>query len=63
MLSVKEGRALAAEAISSYDAELVKRGADEVELSRKNALLVHDFEKFMDSPVLKQGYTRAKVGG
>jgi len=61
IIDVNEGRATAAQAISAYDAELVKRGSDEVKTSRDNALLVHDFEKFMDSPVLKQGYTRAKL--
>jgi 2-polyprenyl-6-methoxyphenol hydroxylase-like FAD-dependent oxidoreductase len=50
-----------ADAITAYDAELVKRGSDEVETSRKNALLVHDFERFMESPVLKQGYAKAKA--
>jgi 2-polyprenyl-6-methoxyphenol hydroxylase-like FAD-dependent oxidoreductase len=60
MVDVKEGRTAVAEAVSAYDAELVKRGSDEVETSRKNALLVHNFEKFMDSPVLKQGYTRGQ---
>lgn len=52
-----------ASAISAYDAELVKRGGEEVENSRKNSMLVHDFEKFMDSPVLKQGYARTKFPG
>lgn len=52
-----------ASAISAYDAELVKRGEEEVENSRKNSLLVHDFEKFMDSPILKQGYARTKFAG
>jgi hypothetical protein len=61
MVGVKEGRATLADAVSAYDTELVKRGSDEVETSRKNALLVHDFEKFMDSLVLKQGYVKAKV--
>jgi 2-polyprenyl-6-methoxyphenol hydroxylase-like FAD-dependent oxidoreductase len=61
MLDIKEGRKTREEAIEEYNAELVKRGADEVETSRRNALLVHDFEKFMDSPVLKQGYAKSKV--
>ena len=34
-------------AIEEYNAELVKRGADEVETSRRNALLVHDFGRFI----------------
>jgi hypothetical protein len=57
---IKSGAKRQADAISEYDDELVKRGGGEVEMSRKNALLVHDFEKFMDSPVLKMGYVRAK---
>jgi 2-polyprenyl-6-methoxyphenol hydroxylase-like FAD-dependent oxidoreductase len=60
MLDVKDGQKTAFEAVSTYDAELVQRGSDEVETSRKNALLVHNFEKFMDSPVLKQGYARGQ---
>jgi hypothetical protein len=61
MIEVKADKATLGEAVSVYDAELVKRGSEEVEISRKNALLVHDFEKFMDSPVLKQGYAKAKA--
>ncbi len=61
LITVEEGQTSLRDAISQYDAELVKRGSDEVETSRKNALLVHDFEKFMDSPVLKQGYAKAKA--
>ncbi|PMD19558.1 FAD/NAD(P)-binding domain-containing protein [Hyaloscypha hepaticicola] len=61
VLEIKEGKKSKHAAIEEYNAELVKRGADEVETSRRNALLVHDFEKFMDSPVLKQGYAKSKV--
>ena len=50
-----------ASVISAYDAELVKRGSEEVENSVKNSMLVHDFEKFMESPVLKQGYARGNM--
>lgn len=60
MVDITEGRTTAAEAITAYDEELVKRGSEEVETSRKNALLVHNFEKFMDSPVLKHGYVRGQ---
>jgi len=47
-----------AKAISAYDEELVKRGSDEVQLSLKSAILVHDWEKFMESPVMKKGYVK-----
>ena len=103
VLDIKDRKKPRTVAIEEYNAELIKRGADEVETSRRNALLVHDFEvsyelgkmtpirflscavhinqnhlvtlqnletqlncqllmlsstqKFMDSPVLKQGKT------
>ena len=60
LIRVRDGHTSLAEAIFQYDAELVRRGSDEVETSRKNALLVHDYEEFMESPVLKQGYAKAK---
>ncbi|RDW56388.1 hypothetical protein BP5796_13210 [Coleophoma crateriformis] len=59
ILDIKGGRSQP-DAISVYDAELVTRGGAEVEMSRKNSLLVHDLEKFMESPVLKMGYVRGK---
>jgi 2-polyprenyl-6-methoxyphenol hydroxylase-like FAD-dependent oxidoreductase len=61
VMEIKDGSKTKEAAIEEYNAELVKRGADEVETSRRNALLVHDFEKFMESPVLKQGYAKSKV--
>ncbi|RQM05929.1 hypothetical protein DH86_00002591 [Scytalidium sp. 3C] len=61
VIAIKEGAKTREEAIEEYNAELVRRGADEVETSRRNALLVHDFDKFMTSPVLTQGYTKSKV--
>lgn len=32
-------------------------------MSRKNALLVHDYDRFMESPLLKIGYVRGRDGG
>ena len=46
------------EAISAYDEELVKRGSEEVQVSLKSAILIHDWEKFMESPVMKKGYVK-----
>ena len=43
-LEIRDGVKARDVAIEEYNAELVKRGADEVETSRRNALLVHDFE-------------------
>jgi 2-polyprenyl-6-methoxyphenol hydroxylase-like FAD-dependent oxidoreductase len=61
VVEVRDGRKGREVALEEYNAEVVKRGSDEVETSRRNALLVHDFEKFMESPVLRQGYAKSKV--
>lgn len=44
ILDIKAGTRTKIIAMEEYNDELVKRGADEVETSRRNALLVHDFE-------------------
>ncbi|RFU28732.1 hypothetical protein B7463_g7610, partial [Scytalidium lignicola] len=61
MIEIRDEKKAREEAIANYNEEVVRRGADEVETSRRNALLVHDFDKFMESPVLTQGYTKSKV--
>ena len=43
VLDIKNKKKTRELAIEEYNAEVVKRGADEVETSRRNALLVHDF--------------------
>jgi len=42
-------------AIEVYEEEMIPRGYDEVQLSLKNALMVHDWEKLMESPVVTRG--------
>lgn len=44
------------EAIDKYDAEVVKRGSDEVETSVKSAIFLH--QTAMEAPVLTQGYAK-----
>ncbi|KIW01753.1 uncharacterized protein PV09_06929 [Verruconis gallopava] len=44
------------EAISAYDDEVVKRGAEEVKCSLENALMLHDWEKVQRSPVFTTGF-------
>ncbi|CZR51460.1 related to monooxygenase [Phialocephala subalpina] len=46
------------ELIASYNTELIQRGAEEVRLSVKSALMVHDWALFMDSPLMKHGVTK-----
>jgi 2-polyprenyl-6-methoxyphenol hydroxylase-like FAD-dependent oxidoreductase len=60
-LDIKNKRKSKGVAIEEYNAELVKRGTDEVETSRRNTLLVHDFvslnfsERRMSSECLLRG--------
>ncbi|KAF2668608.1 putative monooxygenase [Microthyrium microscopicum] len=61
MKSVKDGQVTLEAGITTYDAEVVKRGADEVQTSVRSAILVHDYRKLMDAPVMKQGYIRTKL--
>ena len=49
------------ETIGAYDAELVKRGSDEVKTSVMSAILTHDYAKLMEAPVMKQGYVRTEL--
>jgi hypothetical protein len=58
--SVQDGKPLT-EAVSAYDAELVKRGSDEVRTSVHSAILSHDAKKLMEAPVMKQGYVKTEL--
>jgi 2-polyprenyl-6-methoxyphenol hydroxylase-like FAD-dependent oxidoreductase len=62
VLEIKEGNKSKQAAIEEYNAELVKRGADEVETSRRNALLVHDFEYVLISLRFRCSYCGGPYG-
>lgn len=42
----------------AYEKEMLERGAEEVQLSVKTALTVHDWTRFMESPLMKHGVTK-----
>jgi 2-polyprenyl-6-methoxyphenol hydroxylase-like FAD-dependent oxidoreductase len=44
------------DAITAYDDEVVKRGAEEVKCSLENGLMLHDWEKIKESPVFTTGF-------
>jgi len=45
--------------IKAYDAELLARGSAEINLSLTQSVSIHDWDKFMNSPVMKGvGMTR-----
>ena len=45
-------------AIDEYEEEMIERGGAEVRLSYQNTVMVHDWEKVLQSPVLNQGLRR-----
>jgi 2-polyprenyl-6-methoxyphenol hydroxylase-like FAD-dependent oxidoreductase len=59
--NVTSGKGTLSDEIDSYDAEVVKRGADEVKTSVQSAILTHDYAKLMDAPVMKQGYVKTEL--
>ena len=58
---VQKGEASLEEAISAYDDEVVKRGADEVVLSKQSGLMFLNWDQLMNSPVMKAGLSRNTV--
>jgi hypothetical protein len=44
--------------VAAYTDEMIKRGSEEVKLSLKTAVTVHDWEVFMESPLMKHGITK-----
>lgn len=44
--------------IGSYEKELISRGQEEVQISVKTAMTVHDWDQFMNSPLMKHGVTK-----
>jgi hypothetical protein len=44
-----------AEVVSEYEAEMIPRGKAEVESSVENAIMLHDWDKFMKSAMMTHG--------
>lgn len=54
MTDVQAGRATLKEAVDKYDHGVVERG-QEVEISKAQTDAFHDYERFLDSPVMTMG--------
>ncbi|KAI9809365.1 MAG: hypothetical protein M1827_006877 [Pycnora praestabilis] len=48
------------EAVTEYDDELVKRGSEEVKSSHDNALMLHDWNQVMESPLMKKALVQGE---
>lgn len=55
LVKVNTGKVCLGDAMQAYGEEVVDRGAAEVEMSKKQTMAVHDWDIFMESPVMKQG--------
>ena len=61
MKKARDGETELKEAISAYDKEVVRRGADEVVASRKSAYMMLDWNQVMDSPIMIRSLERGVV--
>ena len=57
MVRVRDGEGLE-EAIEKYADEVVRRGAEETKLSREQGIMVHDWERMLEAPILKHSVNR-----
>jgi len=49
------------EAIQTYSDEVVKRGGEEVIVSRQNAMALMNWDQLMESPMMKRGVARTDI--
>ena len=54
MIAVTKGEQSLKEALDEYDAGVVASG-EEVETSKKQTMAFHDYENFLNSPLVKMG--------
>jgi 2-polyprenyl-6-methoxyphenol hydroxylase-like FAD-dependent oxidoreductase len=55
---IQNGEGAREEEIVAYEKESISRGAEEVQLSVKTALAVHNWAEFVESPLMKHGVTK-----
>lgn len=60
LIEVSTGKMKLADAIDQYNEEVIRRGAAEVEMSKKQSLMIHEWEQFIVSPVMTVGATSIK---
>jgi 2-polyprenyl-6-methoxyphenol hydroxylase-like FAD-dependent oxidoreductase len=53
--AAKAGEQNNQQAVDAYQKEMVPRAGDEVALSLVNTEMLHDWERFQDSPIMKMG--------
>ncbi len=60
LIAVRDGNMTLKEAVDEYEKEMIPRAAQEVLASYGNSMAILNFDKFMDSPMMKQGLAAGK---
>ena len=63
MQKVRAGTSSLKDAITTYSEEVVKRGADEVLISKQTAIMMLDWDQLMESPIVKQSLHKSDLNG
>jgi hypothetical protein len=58
---VFDGTSSLKDAVTNYSEEVIKRGADEVLISKQNALMMLDWDKLVDSPIMKRSLQKSDL--
>ena len=51
------------DAITTYSEEVVRRGADEVLISKQNAIMMLNWDQLMESPMMKRSLQKSDLSG
>lgn len=63
MKEVNNGNSSLQDTVSKYSVEVVGRGADEVNISKQSGLMMLDWDKLMQSPVMTKSLQKSDLGG
>jgi hypothetical protein len=59
---MRNGEKSLSQAISDYEAEMRPRAGQEVQITLKQAMMGHDWEQLLRSPMFKLGANKQEVG-
>jgi hypothetical protein len=63
MKKVVAGESNLKDAITTYSEEVVRRGADEVLISKQNAIMMLNWDQLMESPMMKRSLQKSDLSG
>ena len=63
MKKVVAGESSLKDAITAYSEEVVRRGADEVLISKQTAIMMLNWDQLMESPMMKRSLQKSDLSG